>query len=378
MRVQDKSLEVALAMLKHAGQDPRRFELKEKLWTVFWLVHAVISTIFCAVGLYFIKGSSGIMIAKKVEGMMTQFHVFSRLYSLMVFKYHLKAMLEDRKRFWNINDFGNDISQELNSMFNKLLKFFIFFRGSTYFTSVLNVITPILMQDHSLPFGSYVFEGFPYSYEAMYASQSFYYIVVVEEVLGFDCLFATLCLEVVVQFKLLNYKLSCLKIQKGTMDSSQYLSDLKTCIDYHNFLLGYSSGVRYYCQTYLLCQYNITIASICMELYLLSENIDDPPQVLRCTLFVLCLLIQWAFYCFLAEALKEKAFKVAVSVYESGWTDDFVKEGRTAIKLIIMRANIPVALTAGKMLIVDRQLFVFVVRTAMSFFTLLRTLKARE
>lgn len=155
----------------------------------------------------------------------------SRFFALISYKQILKNMLEDRKKFWNVRDFDDDVCATLLNAFENLLKYFKIFKYMTYVTSSLVLLTPLVLRDQTLPFASWYPNEYTYVFEGLYAIQCVMLAAIAIEVLGFDCLFAALCWELIVQFKLLNWRLCNLKITNEGYDC------FKTYIDHHKFLL---------------------------------------------------------------------------------------------------------------------------------------------
>lgn len=145
-------------------------------------------------------------------------------------------MLENRKKFWNVRDFDGELGAGLLRVFENLLKYFKVFKYMTYVTSSLVLLTPLLLRDQTLPFASWYPNGYPYVFEGLYGFQCLMLAAIATEVLGFDCLFASLCWELTVQFKLLNNRLCDIKARKECSDKMCF-DNFKAYIDYHNFLL---------------------------------------------------------------------------------------------------------------------------------------------
>lgn len=152
----------------------------------------------------------------------------------MVYKNVLKKMLDDRMQFWNVKEFDYELREKLSNEFPNFLKFFKAYRFITSMAIIL--LTPFLLLDKTLPFASWYPAEYPYVYESLYALQFVMLPVISIEVIGFYCLFAGLCQELIVQFKLLNYSLRNLK-KSVEVCFEETLDTFKICIDYHNFLL---------------------------------------------------------------------------------------------------------------------------------------------
>lgn len=155
---------------------------------------------------------------------------------MIVYKEKLKNMLEDRKQFWNVRNFDDGQRRNLLKVFENLLKYFKVFKFMTYATMSLILLTPLLLRDETLPFASWYPDGYPYMFEGLYGLQCVMLAAIATEVIGFDCLFAALCWELIVQFKILNHRLCNLKVNNRNFGADCF-DHLKAYVDHHNFLL---------------------------------------------------------------------------------------------------------------------------------------------
>lgn len=146
-------------------------------------------------------------------------------------------MLEERGKFWNVRDFDDEVGESLLSVFKNLLKYFKIFKYMTYITSSLVLLTPLLLRDQTLPFATWYPEEYIYVFWGIYGLQCVMLAAIATEVLGFDCLFAALCWELTVQFKLLNHRLCNLTVITNARSNKNCADDSKAYIDHHNFLL---------------------------------------------------------------------------------------------------------------------------------------------
>lgn len=145
-------------------------------------------------------------------------------------------MLESRKQFWDVRDFDEELRKNLLNVFENLLMYFKIFRFMTYATMSLILFTPLLSQDGTLPFASWYSDGYPYVFEGLYGFQCMMLAAIATEVIGFDCLFAALCWELIVQFKLLNHRLCNSTITNENINEECF-GNFKAFVDHHNFLL---------------------------------------------------------------------------------------------------------------------------------------------
>lgn len=128
------------------------------------------------------------------------FQVFIRFYTLIAKRASLVDLIESCKYFWKFDVFEDSIKQQLTTILDRLLKYQKVFVYSCYFTVVLVCGYPLLQKTYTLPFASWVPDGYPYLYGSIYVLQCILFVTYLHVVIGFDCAFARICVEVILQF----------------------------------------------------------------------------------------------------------------------------------------------------------------------------------
>lgn len=151
----------------------------------------------------------------------------------------MSDLVQSRENFWKLDTFENSVKQEMTTIMKRLLNYQKAFLFTCFFTIALICASPLFQKDRNLPFSSWIPNGYPYLYESVYVIQCILFFIYVHLVTGFDCLFARICVEVILQFRLLNVKMQNTSFNnEGTTASrKQNMKDMKACIQHHEFLL---------------------------------------------------------------------------------------------------------------------------------------------
>nr|QAB43911.1 olfactory receptor OR32 [Oedaleus asiaticus] len=85
------------------------------------------------------------------------------------------------------------------------------------------------------------------------------------------------------------------------------------------------------------------------------------------------LLTQLFLYCSGAQHIRDESEAVALAAYDCAWCDAS-SEVRHALQMVAVRAQRPLALTAGSLYPVNRATFLSVIQATYSYYTLLQNL----
>ena len=107
--------------------------------------------------------------------------------------------------------------------------------------------------------------------------------------------------------------------------------------------------------------------------FILALNIGNIVMTIK-TFIVMCvLLIQLFAYSYVGEYLKTQTEDLGNSVYFCTWYN-MPKNVTQNIIFIIMRAQHPVFLTAGKFFVVNMETYMSILKTSMSYLSVLRVM----
>lgn len=214
--------------------------------------------------------------------------VYIKTFTLIACRTSLLNLIDARKHFWKLDDFNAEIRQEMIVILQKLLKVQKIFTYTCYIASALVYATPFLVKDGSVPHASWIPDGIPHAFETMYILQGFLSPIYVHIVVAFDCIFASICIQVIIQLKLLQNALRDIHFH-ASLNKEEYMNNIKKCVRHHVFILRYNhhaetncnniidfivlyfryiKEVQSYYKLYILLQYVGTIVSMCPQLYI--------------------------------------------------------------------------------------------------------------
>ncbi|RZC39274.1 hypothetical protein BDFB_004152, partial [Asbolus verrucosus] len=162
-------------------------------------------------------------------------YIFVRKTIFMVHGSLFEEIIQERSRFWNYDLFGQNTEKE----FRKQMGFCVFLIKSLLIgccTAItIHVFTPIFVEGYVLPDACFIpgdnnfFIIIIYSLEVLFYVETFFMVGI------FDGFFLLMCTDLKIQFKILKKTVRSIRIEKN---EDKYWIKLKTCCNYHNFLLS--------------------------------------------------------------------------------------------------------------------------------------------
>ena len=147
-------------------------------------------------------------------------------YPNIFFKKH--KLLQQRTKFWSVEKFSGDIRKECDEILTTTTKFVRYFIVITFLVVMNFFLQPILTGD--LPVRVYVPKGWFH-----YINLTYWYLIpiIIGSTYGSDLIFCSVCIPIVVQFKLLAHKFENLTIE----NKAGFEKEVKKIVDHQNFLM---------------------------------------------------------------------------------------------------------------------------------------------
>ncbi|XP_033225851.1 uncharacterized protein LOC117178532 [Belonocnema kinseyi] len=124
-----------------------------------------------------------------------------------------------------------------------------------------------------------------------------------------------------------------------------------------------------------LCQLIMSCLAICTAgfqlIITLNKNTTDVQGIIFNTSFLIIALFQILLYCWPSNELMIQSLEVGNAAYQSLWTNLPHSSGKE-IKLLILRSQRPMHITAGKMYILSLERFIAILKTSMQCLSYLR------
>ncbi|KAH8407507.1 hypothetical protein KR222_004387 [Zaprionus bogoriensis] len=211
---------------------------------------------------------------------------------------------------------------------------------------------------------------YPWDNRQLYESLFSYFLLVgascgaVLSTICVDTFFTALSCNLVALFKSAQYK----------METFKSAAELGAILQLYKRSLDMSDSLKRYFRLLICLQLVVASLQLCVLSYTLSENYAEP-QMPFYAVFTLTVLLQLYIYCHCGEYLKTESRVFARSIYDSAWYEigvDLPGVGRS-LQISMMRAQRGSHID-GYFFEANMEVFLSIVRTAMSYFTLLRSI----
>ncbi|XP_033225329.1 odorant receptor 13a-like isoform X2 [Belonocnema kinseyi] len=126
--------------------------------------------------------------------------------------------------------------------------------------------------------------------------------------------------------------------------------------------------------TTFLFQMGINILSLSVTGVQIVMNLDNPDQVMRCLSSGLNQILHLYMNSLPCQRLMDHSTSIREAIYSSKWYNLSLKS-RPLLNVILMRAYIPSQITAGKLYVMSMENFGAVLKTSMSYFTVLSSVR---
>nr|WBF91028.1 odorant receptor SameORX [Schistocerca americana] len=202
-----------------------------------------------------------------------------------------------------------------------------------------------------------------------------------------DCFFMAVMAHVSVQFRILASRFAGLNAVEATVAESKPSTarevssqirlghdvlhrQLRACVETHQKLLSLVSYLNIVMSPMAMMQLAVGAINTCMVLFPATYSEDDA-AVMKCWGALPLIATQVFLYCSGAQHLMDQAEAVSTAAYSCGWPESSCQLRRSLL-LVICRAQRPLALTAGRMFLINRATFLSLLQATYSYYTLLQ------
>ncbi|XP_011687792.1 PREDICTED: odorant receptor 9a-like isoform X3 [Wasmannia auropunctata] len=139
-------------------------------------------------------------------------------------------------------------------------------------------------------------------------------------------------------------------------------------------IIGFASLIEAVFSQMFLVVAGFNMLIISMTGVMAVTNLDKPEEFLRQITFSCALLTHLFFESFLAQRLIDHSTHILISLTNIAWYQTSSRTRKILI-FMIMKTREPCVLTAGKMFVISMDTFSTIVRTSVSYFTMLRSMQ---
>ncbi|XP_037819571.1 uncharacterized protein LOC119608988 [Lucilia sericata] len=190
-----------------------------------------------------------------------------------------------------------------------------------------------------------------------------------------DTLFSWIAHNVTAQFRILNlrFKKTANSLRKPG-DEREFIRSITQHIKYHHRVIELANNFNDVFMVTVFFKYTISFLQIACLIFTIARGGELATLVFH-IVFLIAVSIQLMMYCLGGQKIIDGSTSVAVSIYEYFQWHDMSIKSKKLLLLSIMRAQKPCNLT-GVFFVADLPLFLWVLKTSGSMFTMLKSMEA--
>ncbi|XP_046597653.1 odorant receptor Or1-like [Neodiprion lecontei] len=183
-----------------------------------------------------------------------------------------------------------------------------------------------------------------------------------------DTLVAGLITVACCQLEILKSNLGQIGIRKSCHDD-----ELRNCIRHHKAIIDFTKEVEAIFNGTIILQFCVNCIIICLTAFHITKlKVFIPAEFVGMTMYMCCMIYQIFIYCWHGNEIFVQSQSVVVAAYEGNWWN-YGKRFNRDLQLLMLRANRPLTLKAGNLLILSLETFVSILRLSYSLFTVLQS-----
>ncbi|KAL0129901.1 hypothetical protein PUN28_001865 [Cardiocondyla obscurior] len=170
-------------------------------------------------------------------------------------------------------------------------------------------------------------------------------------------------------------QIEILKIEFTKYDVNDKNKDFSTLASRHYYLIEHAEFIVDVISVVLLLQmlFSCLFVSLMGFQFILALKTNDAGMIVKTLSVLSALMLQLLFYSIIGDYLKCQMEDIAHSIYSCNWYDFPVKLMRNVL-FVTMRSQQPVQLLAGRFFTVDVKSYMVIVKSAMSYISVLRVM----
>ncbi|XP_049794490.1 odorant receptor Or2-like [Schistocerca nitens] len=245
--------------------------------------------------------------------------------------------------------------------------------------------------ERRLPFSQHGWDNNSNFYELSYTLQCVSGLYMSQISFGLDCMFASVMILVAAQLKILRRRI--LKLHKEVMSADgndsfrrwdQMPADkcydnmydrLCLCIDSHQHILRFVKHLQVTMSPIAMTQFASSVVIACMALFQSTYG-EDISAALKCASYLPIPGGQVYLYCWAANSVTENGESISTAAYSCSWVECSAKF-KDALRILIVRAQKPLVLTAGHLYPINRGAFLSLLNASYSYYALLGQMNKR-
>nr|AVH87242.1 odorant receptor 1 [Holotrichia parallela] len=318
------------------------------------------------VNLFYVKNETFI---KTMQSLIHMTHLLLKYFFLIYYKLDIgKLSVSISENFWNIEAFEKNVKVRTQKVYNiveRIQKCLLFV---TIMLGCLYISKPLLDKNNSFLLETYIprsnaIDAF------LLMSQLYCFFIGIVTIVGFDLIYFSLCVHVIIQIKLLKEKLK--NSFKSFRKNAAY--ELSSCIKHHQYLFSMFLRMKEIYSIMLLFHYFVTLLSVCSVVFEILSGHTDLSNYLLKFMMVLFFVVQFAYYALPAAEVASEFSDVSQAIYTSEWYNSDIKLQKSML-FIMMKCQQIHYFSGGDLMDINTDTLGSVIRKIFSFYTILRNL----
>ncbi|CAK9827611.1 Odorant receptor Or1 [Anthophora retusa] len=145
----------------------------------------------------------------------------------------------------------------------------------------------------------------------------------------------------------------------------------KLCARYNNLIYRFTAKLNEQFEIPIFSQFAVSTLTICFNLYILTGSEITTIRYLEIIMYSSCMLTQIFIYCWCGNEVKLKSLEISNMIFQLDWTS-FNRDTKRNILTMMMRASSPIEITSVRMLSVNLDSFVALLKTSYSAYNVLQ------
>ncbi|XP_044268810.1 uncharacterized protein LOC123013990 [Tribolium madens] len=280
-----------------------------------------------------------------------------------------EEILEQQFHYWNYGLFGESTETKLRKNMEICVSILKFLLMNASISVGLHSISPFFVKSLQLPQSCWIPENNPIARDVIYLFLVILYVECINYVVVFDGFYLLIATNIRTQFVLLQKAADSIKLKSG--EEEIIWAKLKKYSQYHSFILSVHKKLNKIYSEFFLCNYILTILGTCIPLFIIFDRSSNIAEILESIIvaFIINVLLVMVFIP--ASNIEIEAEKLVFHIYNINWYETRNLKIRKFILFWLMQAQVPVQLTGGGMLTINRTLMLQIQRIGVSFSTLL-------
>lgn len=226
-----ENLKLSLTMFNLGGFNPRITTTRSKFFKILGLFSSI-CVLSLNIASYIFEENTLTSFAEKVESTVTIFQVVLKTTLLTYYGKDILDLLEMCESFWKVENIDENLRKEIANLMKEQSRV-----GKMYLYSVCITLTGFLskvfLPGNEMPMKAYMFDNGPICFILIFFLQVITMCYIEFVVIPLDVFFSALCLQAVVQLKILGYKIKTIQYENSTIYQEKFIKYIK----YFDFLL---------------------------------------------------------------------------------------------------------------------------------------------